>query len=74
MGDFYDKNKEVLVREGKNLPHMHQEECIQYVTMRLADSLPASTLYKMKEFATSFKNLNPQPWTEEVEKRYWNII
>lgn len=71
---FLDLGAEIEKKLGGNLPHWHQVEKIQYVTFRLADSLPRTYEETLQAEIAGFKKLNPKPWDAETQRRYWNII
>lgn len=54
-----------------NLPHWRQEGATYFVTFRLADSLPSSTLEKWREERDIWRRLNPKPWNQEQEREYF---
>lgn len=77
MPEFYNPEGETL-KHGDKLPHWQQGEVMQFVTFRLADSMPASKIRQWKEELTAWKLHNPEPWTfkqqAEYHKRFtWKI-
>jgi putative transposase len=73
MSDFYHPERETL-KHGENLPHWQQGEVIQFVTFRLADSMPRTKLRQWKEELATWKIQHPEPWTTEVEKEYHRLF
>ncbi len=71
---FFDKNEDVDIYLGGNLPHMHQDGKIQYVTFRLADSLPLSKTQELNAMIARFKEKHPEPWDYHVKLEYWKTI
>ena len=71
---FFDRNKEIEACFSGNLPQMHQDETMQYVTFRLADSLPKSECKEIYERLNCFKRLHPMPWDESTKILYWKKI
>lgn len=69
MAEFYHPERETL-KHGETLPHWQQGEVMQFVTFRLADSMPASKLRIWKEELAAWKQQNPEPWTEKQTKEY----
>lgn len=67
---FLEKSEEVEISTHDKLPHWHQDGKIQYVTFRLADSLPQSELKEIKGMIDSFKERNPEPWDKSVMLQY----
>jgi REP element-mobilizing transposase RayT len=69
MPEFYHPERETL-KHGADLPHWQQGEVMQFVTFRLADSMPQSKLRTWKEDLATWKKLNPEPWTEKQSREY----
>ncbi len=59
---------------GTKLPHWHQENKVQFVTFRLADSLPQSKLAELSEFKEEWISKHPEPWDRKTEEEYNHII
>lgn len=73
MNPFLDRKKHVDIRTGGNLPHWQQNGKIQFITFRLADSLPQSKIRELKTCITNFKNEHPLPWSDATKLEYRNI-
>ena len=69
MSEFYNPSGETL-KHGVNLPHWQQGEVIQFVTFRLADSMPRTKLRQWQEELAVWKAQHPEPWTDEIEREY----
>ena len=69
MQEFYHPERETL-KHGGELPHWQQGEAMQFVTFRLADSMPKSKLRQWKEELAAWKLNNPEPWSEEQFREY----
>ena len=69
MSEYLDPSEEIQ-QHGKKLPHWQQSESMQFVTFRLGDAMPESTLRSWKEEHANGRQLYPQPWTPEREKEY----
>lgn len=69
MPEFYHPDRETL-KHGENLPHWQQGEVMQFVTFRLADSMPRTLIRKWKEELVIWSKLHPKPWTQEIKKEY----
>ena len=69
MPEFYNPSAETL-KHGEKLPHWQQGEAIQFVTFRLADSMPHSKLRQWKEKLAAWKIQYPAPWTPDIEREY----
>lgn len=74
MNPFFDKDEPVETFLGGLLPHWHQDEKIQYVTFRLADSLPQSKITELRLAISSFNEAHPKPWDKRTIQRYWQIV
>lgn len=68
---FFDRNKDIEAKFSGNLPHMHQDETMQYVTFRLGDSLPLSECADIYQRLESFKKIHPLPWDGQTKNLYW---
>ena len=69
MSVFYNSQGETQ-KHGVKLPHWQQNEVIQFVTFRLADSLPRAKLHQWQEELVIWKTQNPEPWSEEILQEY----
>lgn len=70
---YLDKKMWVDIRYNK-LPHWFQEGKTQFVTFRLADSLPQTKLAELAAFKTEWLKEHPQPWDEKVKSEYSYLI
>ena len=66
---FFDKSEDWEAWRAK-LPHREQNLKIQFVTFRLADSLPQSVLIDYKLRKEDFLRLYPKPWNRGIEMLY----
>ena len=64
----------IPTRTQGNLPHWHIGGVIQFVTFRLAGSLPQEKLNAYQAEKEDFLKQHPQPWAEEIEQEYYNKI
>ena len=71
---FLDRNKEIEVYSKGNLPHMHQAETMQYITFRLADSLPRTVCGEIYDRMEHFKKNHPLPWDADTKLQYWKEV
>ncbi len=69
MSEFFNPSGEIQ-KHGTKLPHWQQGEVSQFVTFRLADSMPQSKLRHWKEEVIIWKAKHPKPWTPEIEQDY----
>ena len=67
---FFNPAESLVIKSGGNLPHWHQNSKIQFVTFRLADSLPREIVSEIKDAIAKFNNAHPKPWSKEVYCRY----
>lgn len=74
LTSFYDKYSDLRMWSHKSIPHCEQEGTIQFITFRLADSLPVSKIRELKEAKAIFIAQNPEPWNEETKIKFQNII
>lgn len=66
---FLDPHGEILRRTNR-LPHWQQQDTTYFVTIRLADSLPASLLQQWQEEREAWMRWNPKPWSPKQDKEY----
>jgi type I restriction enzyme R subunit len=61
---FLDKKAFVGIHRN-SLPHWNQNGKVQFVTFRLADSLPQSKLSELSRLKQEWLEKHPLPWSEE---------
>lgn len=61
---------EDIDKHERNLPHWQQGQVWQFVTWRLADSLPQSRLESWKTEREEWLRLHPLPWNETTTRDY----
>lgn len=66
--------KEYIYINGNKLPHWNQSDCVQFVTFRLADSLPQVKLMEYKQIKDEWLANHPKPWDEATQEEYNNTI
>ena len=66
---YLEKDKFVLIT-GARLPHWHQDGKVQFVTFRLADSLPQEKLQELTAIKSEWMKGHPQPWDSKTEEEY----
>ena len=66
---FLNKKEYVHVNMSK-LPHWHQDCKMQFVTFRLADSLPQVKLHELSTFKEHWLSEHPQPWSKKEQEDY----
>ena len=71
---YFNPNEEVKVSTSGALPHWNQYGKIQYVTFRLADSLPQSKIAELTELKNRFISNHPKPWDKQDKYAYWKLI
>ncbi len=57
-----------------SLPHWDQLGKVQFITFRLADSLPQTKLDELKAKIEVFNKRYPKPWDKDTEKLYYSTI
>lgn len=70
MNPFLDKRKPIEIKISGNLPHWHQIGKIQFITFRLADSLPQSKIKELSSFIAEFNAGYPKPWDLSTTKKF----
>lgn len=71
---FLDKDQPIDIHDSRDLPHWDQRMKFQFVTFRLADSLPKSKVEELKLIKDKFEQVNPKPWTEQIRLQYYKLI
>lgn len=54
----------------RNLPHWHQDKALDFVTFRLADSIPQNKLKQWRAERHEWLHTHPEPWSEKVLREY----
>ena len=70
---FLDRSNDVNETKGLYLPHWHQNNKIQFITFRLADSFPQSFIFEFKQRLSNFIKRNPQPWDINIKSQYYSL-
>ena len=70
---FMERRKFIHIA-GNKLPHWHQNNKVQFVTFRLADSLPQARLTELSEFKSQWLSAHPEPWSKQTEEEYNHIV
>ncbi|MBI2425373.1 MAG: transposase [Candidatus Hydrogenedentes bacterium] len=68
-GPFFNPFEEID-HHRRNLPHWQQGETWQFVTWRLADSLPQTKLEEWRSEKEAWLKRHPRPWDDAVELDY----
>ncbi len=71
---YFDRNQYIQIHYSGNLPHIHQDETLQFVTFRLGDSLPKSACQDLIEKRNKFLKTYPLPWDADIKLLYWKEI
>ena len=66
---FFDPNADCEHSKSK-LPHIHQPEKLQFVTFRLADSLPVSVRTLIDAQMKAFEMAHPKPWNQSIQQLF----
>ena len=67
---YFDRSLPIEASQGMFLPHWHQDGKLQFVTFRLADSLPRERRRELERFIRQFELRHPRPWDQKVEWEY----
>lgn len=70
---FLDKNAFVGINRG-DLPHWSQKNRVQFITFRLADSLPQSKLEELTKLKQDWLDSHPLPWNQDVADEYERFV
>ena len=62
--------REFIQIDGTRLPHWNQVDCVQFVTFRLADSLPQTKLKEFRQAKEHWLGQHPKPWGEAMQEEY----
>ena len=71
---FIDFSEAIDKKIGLYLPHWHQQGKTQFVTFRLADSLPQNKLKDLLKIRADFESRYPKPWTDKVKQLYHRFV
>lgn len=71
---YFDRTEDLTVKYSGLLPHWNQFGKLQFVTFRLADSLPQAKIQELKHIKKQFVETHPLPWSEEVNLEYYKLI
>ena len=67
---YLNKKEYVHITKGHKLPHWYQKGKTQFVTFRLADSLPQSKIEEYQLLKEQWTKEHPQPWTKTEQEEY----
>lgn len=56
-----------------HLPHWHQDDKLQFITLRLSDSLPQTKLTQLNQIKTQFEAQHPKPWDKNTERLFQKL-
>lgn len=70
---FVDRHGYIHIA-GKKMPHWNQGDCVQFVTFRLADSLPQSKLKEYGDMKGQWLDIHPKPWDAATKALYENEV
>ena len=71
---FLNRREEIEMDFSGKLPHWCQDGTLQFITMRLGDSLPTEIAKDIANRRTSYIFHHPKPWTYEEEREYTRIV
>ena len=67
---FVDTRQHIQITPGSHLPHWAQGHSTQFITFRLADSLPQDKLLEIKQSRQQWLNDHPKPWDTDTTMQY----
>ncbi|MBQ6100842.1 MAG: transposase [Bacteroidales bacterium] len=70
---FLEKKKHVDISTSR-LPHWHQDHKVQFVTFRLADSLPQEKINEYKSIKKQWTDKHPLPWDNAAKDAFHNFV
>ena len=74
-GPFYNPEDGLVIQTGGSLPHWNQTRKIQFITIRLADSLPQDRIAEIRSIKDEFLRQHPeQPWSNETIRHYHTLV
>lgn len=71
---FLDRNKYIKITKDRKLPHWEQDGKLQFITFRLADSMPQAALDYMRLEKEEWNKLHPKPWDKATEAEYYETF
>ena len=71
---FLDFSGDISFSQGWNLPHLHQDGKLQFITFRLADSLPRHVTEQLLALKQKFLRDHPGEWTPQTKIEYHKLI
>lgn len=69
-GNFFRPHESYYIDNSGKLPHIHQQDVLQFITFRLADSLPQIKLKEYKEMMEKWEEEHPKPWNPNEQLDY----
>lgn len=70
---FMEGDRDIELTERGDLPHMHQDGKIQFVTFRLNDSLPYELRSHIDGMRLDFMRDHPEPWDAATNREWMKI-
>ncbi|MDX1973504.1 MAG: transposase [Candidatus Sumerlaeia bacterium] len=74
MSSPFFNELDLLKKHKRNLPHWQQGEVWQFVTWRLADSLPLEKLNQLRLEKQLWLRQHPEPWEPDTEIEYHRLF
>ena len=71
---FLKRREEISRTKWGNLPHWQQLDTLQFVTLRLGDSLPQQAIREIKKYQESLIIHHPLPWDAETSQQFSDLI
>lgn len=66
----FDPRKQAKIHASLNLPHWEQDNVLQFITFRLADSIPQSRIAVMADERDEWLKSHPKPWDEATRLEF----
>ena len=67
---YLDYRSDIAINASGRLPHWHQQDKYQAITIRLADSLPLSVRAALEHERENWAHNHPEPWDEATKKEH----
>ena len=71
---YLDREDHVDISSNRRMPHWNQQEKMQFITFRLADSLPRHRIDEIKRLREEFERRYPRPWSLSVLRLYHSNV
>lgn len=69
----FDRHRSAVIYCSGSLPHWEQNGVLQFITFRLADSMPKSRIDEIAEAREEWLTQHPKPWNETTRLEFEKI-